>query len=50
MHAWFNFSLGAIDRGCAPRLDINGEARPATTAVRKNWRRDQGGGATWRVA
>jgi len=29
---------------------MNGTARPAVAAARKNWRRDQGAGAEWRVA
>ena len=48
MHAWFNLLLAgmALGLGCAVRQDnTNGAARPATAAVRKNWRRDQGGGA-----
>jgi len=29
---------------------MKGAARPAAAAVRKNWRRDQGGGAEWKAA
>jgi hypothetical protein len=50
MQAWFSLSLAAIDLGCALRHDMNGAARLATAAVRKNWRRDQGGGAAGREA
>jgi hypothetical protein len=41
----------ALGPGCAVRHDkMKGAARPAAAAVRKNWRRDQGGGAEWKVA
>lgn len=43
MQAWFSLPLAEITRGvgCVARQDIkNGDARPATVAVRKNWRRD----------
>jgi len=43
MQAWFSLPFAGITRGvgCVARQDMkNGEARPATVAVRKNWRRD----------
>jgi len=41
----------ALGPGCAVRHDkMKGAARPAAAAVRKNWRRDHGGGAEWMVA
>jgi hypothetical protein len=43
-------SLAEIDLGRALRHDTNGAARPATAAVRKNWRRDQGGEVKWMAA
>jgi hypothetical protein len=41
----------ALGPGCAVRHDNTiGAARPATVAVRKNWRRDHGGAAEWGVS
>ena len=50
MQAWFNLVLAGIGLGpeCGPRQDTkNGEAKPATAAARRNWRRDHGVGAAW---
>jgi hypothetical protein len=53
MQAWFNLSLGEMGRGPlgAVRHDISkGDATPATAAVRRKWRRDQGAGSKRRLA
>ena len=44
MQAWFSLLLAeSFLAGCVLLQDTkNGAARPATVAVRRNWRRDQG--------
>jgi hypothetical protein len=53
MQAWFNLLL-AVTTLRPGRMLLherkNGAATPATVAVRRNWRRDQGVGAEWRVS
>jgi hypothetical protein len=53
MQAWFNLLLAemTLRPGCVLLHDRkNGAATPARVAERRNWRRDQGGGAEWRVS
>lgn len=53
MQAWFNLLLVGIvlGPGCVVAHDMkNGAAKPAAAAVRKNWRREQDGGAERKVA